>query len=76
LYESDYKFREIYLITTSADNEEGVVQTVINGLNGWIACLDKAQLCGYVDGGGVNNQNDVIKIPELFDKAYNMGKNI
>lgn len=76
LYVSDYKFREIYLITTSADNEEGVVQTVINGLNGWIACLDKAQLCGYVDGGGVNNPNDVIKIPELFDKAYNMGKNI
>jgi len=76
LYALDYKFREIYLITTSADNEEGVIQTVINGLNGWIACLNRAKLCGYVDGGGVNSANEINKFPELMEQAYYMGKGI
>ena len=76
LYEMDYKFREVYLITTSADGDEGVAQTVINGLNGWIACLDKAKFCGFVDGGGLNNSNDIYNKPDIMEKAYNMGKNI
>ncbi len=33
LFCSDYNFREIYLITTSADSSNAVVQTVINGVN-------------------------------------------
>ena len=76
LYELDYKFREVYLITTSADGSEGVIETVLNGLRGWLACLDKAKLCGYLDAGGVNDSNEIWNKPEIVEKAYNMGKNI
>ena len=76
LYEMDYKFREVYLITTSADDEEGVIQTVVNGLDGWIACLDKAKFSGCVEAGGLNKPNDVYNKPDVMEKAYNMEKNI
>lgn len=76
LYELDYKFREVYLITTSADNSEGVIDTVLSGLKGWLACLDKAKLCGYLDGGGVNDSGEVWNNAALTEQAYNMGKNI
>ena len=76
LYSADYKFREVYLITTSADGSEGVIKTVINGINGWLACFNGVKLCGYVDGGGVDNPNEIISNKELMEQAYNMGKNI
>lgn len=76
LYSADYKFREVYLITTSADGSKGVIKTVINGINGWLACFNGVKLCGYVDGGGVDNPNEIISNKELMEQAYNMGKNI
>jgi len=76
LFSADYKFREIYVITTSADTGENVVQTVINGVNGWIACFDGVKLCGYVNGAGLEAPNEAKENAELLKKAYNMGKNI
>ena len=76
LFISDYKFKEVYLITTSADDGEEAVQTVINGINGWIACFDDVKLCGYLGGGSVNKALEVNEYPELLEKAYNLGKNI
>ncbi len=76
LFCSDYNFREIYLITTSADSSNGVVQTVINGVNAWISCFNNVKLCGYVEGSALENPNDAAKHKDLLDKAYNMGMNI
>lgn len=76
LYSSDYKFREVYLITTSADNTKGVMQTVLNGVNGWIACFDGVEFCGGVEGGGLEDMGDVQNRADLLEAAYNMGKNI
>lgn len=76
LFSADYKFREIYVITTSADAGENVVQTVLNGVNGWIACFDKVKLCGYVNGAGLEDSNDANNHLNLLKEAYEMGKNI
>ena len=76
LFSSDYKFREIYLITTSADNSKGVIQTVINGLNGWISCFNNVKLSGYVDGVGLESPNEASSHKDLLEQAYNLGKNI
>lgn len=76
LFCSDYKFREVYLITASADDGDDVAQTVINGVNGWIACFDGVKFCGYVIGGGLNNPSDAENHPQLLQQAYNLGKNI
>ena len=76
LFATGHKFREIYVITTSADASDTVVQTVINGVNGWIACFDGVKLCGYVNGAGLEAPNDAKTNKNLLQKAYDMGKNM
>ena len=76
MFATGHKFSEVYVITTSADSSENVVQTVINGLNGWIACFDNVKLCGYINGAGLEAPNDAENSKELLQKAYEMGKNI
>ena len=76
LYATGKNFSEVYLITTSADNSKGVIQTVINGVNGWISCFNNVELKGYLEAGGLENPNDAQNRKDLLDAAYNMGKNI
>jgi multimeric flavodoxin WrbA len=76
LFALDKKFSEVYVITTSADSTSGVVQTVLNGVNGWIACFSNVQLKGYLEAGGLEAPSDVQSRQGLLEAAYNMGKNI
>ena len=76
LFACGHKFKEVYLITTSADASNGVIQTVMNGVNGWIACFNGVKLCGYVEGAGVETPNEVVQRQDLMEKTYLMGKNM
>ncbi|MBP3820293.1 flavodoxin family protein [bacterium] len=76
MFSSGKKFSEVYVITTSADNSPNVVQTVLNGVNGWIACFDGVQLKGFLNGSGLEAPNDANNNKQILEKAYNMGKNI
>ena len=73
LYNSNYAFRDIYLLTAAAEDGEGVDEGAIHGLNGWIACYEKAHLAGTVFAGGVNDAGDIKGHPALR-QAYEMGK--
>lgn len=75
LFTSDYAFRDIYLLTTAADTEEGTDARAISGLEGWIECFPKARLAGTVFAGGVNGIGE-IEDHEALNKAYDMGKSI
>lgn len=75
LYSSDYRFRDIYLLATAADEEESAMERAINGLQGWIACFEKARLAGTVFGGGVGAAGEIEGRPAL-KKAYEMGASI
>ena len=76
LYTSGKNFSEVYVITTSGDGSRGVSQTVLNGVNGWIACFSGVQLKGCLEAGGLNNPSEVQNRKDLLEHAYNMGKNI
>lgn len=76
LFTTGKNFTEVYVITTSADSEKGVVQTVLSGVNGWIACFDDVQLIGCLEAGGVDNPKEASARPDLMDRAFEMGKNI
>ena len=52
LYDSDYKFTDIYMLTTAAEDEPEVPNRAIGGLTGWIDCFDRAHLSGSVFAGG------------------------
>lgn len=75
LFPSDYAFRDIYLLTAAAEDEDGVDEGAIHGLNGWIACYEKAHLAGTVFAGGVNDAGDIKGHPAL-QAAYEMGKSV
>ncbi len=76
LFATGYNFRDIYVITTSADAAEGISETVLSGVRGWIACLPNTKLCGVIDGGGLEGPNEAASNLKLLESAYNMGKNI
>lgn len=75
LYSADYQFRDIYLLAAAAEEDENTVDSAVNGLNGWIACFEKARLAGTVFAGGVNVPGEIAGHPSL-NKAYEMGKAI
>ena len=75
LFTADYSFRDVYLLTTAADTENGTDVRAINGLEGWIECFPKARLAGTVSAGGVNGIGE-IEGHEALNKAYEMGKSI
>lgn len=75
LYGSDYRFRDIYMLTAAAEDEPEVPQRAISGLGGWIDCFERAHLRGTVFAGGVCNGGDVAGHHALRD-AYEMGKSI
>lgn len=73
LYGSDYRFRDVYLLTTAADHEENVPLRAENGLQGWIDCFPKANFAGTVFAGGVDAAG-TIKGHSALNRAYEMGK--
>lgn len=76
LFSTGKNFSEVYVITTSADSTRGISQTVLNGVNGWIACFSGVELKGCLEGGGLEGANEVQKRKDLLEQAYAMGKSI
>ena len=73
---SFYKFREVYLITTSIDDSKGVENRVVNGVQGWIDCFDNVKLKKVLSCAGAEGPNDVKNMPKLLKKAYELGRKI
>ena len=75
LYGSDYRFRQIYLLTAAAEDEIDVPSRAIEGLGGWIACFPEARFAGHVFAGGVTAMGDIAHHKALVD-AYELGRSI
>lgn len=75
MYEQDYKFRDIYLLTTAAEDEASVPQRAEAGLTGWIDCYPKAHLAGSLFCGGVNEPNE-IKGNAKLQEAFELGQSV
>lgn len=75
LYSSDYRFRDIYMLTCAAEDEAHVPERAVEGLNGWIDCFEKARLAGTVFAGGVGAPGEASGHPSL-KKAYETGASI
>ena len=75
LYDSDYAFTDVYLLTAAAEDEDGVDSRAITGLEGWIACFERARLAGTVFAGGVTAPGDV-QGHKALEAAYEMGRKV
>ncbi len=76
LYTSDYKFRDIYMIATAADDSETTFDKAYSGLQGWVDCFENAELKGIVTGGGVDEAGSVNDFVEIKNKAYELGRGL
>ncbi|MCD8237104.1 MAG: flavodoxin family protein [Prevotellaceae bacterium] len=75
MYSLDYKFREVYLLTTAAEDEPEVPKRVEAGLTGWIDCYPKSRLAGTLFCGGVNDPHEIEGNKKL-QEAYELGRNV
>lgn len=76
LFPQDNKFRDVYLITASADASAQASEIAKNALSGWISCFEQSRLCGLLSGGGVNDAGEALSHSDLLKKAYELGQNI
>ena len=75
MYPLDYKFRDVYLLTTAAENEEETPKRAETGLTGWIDCYPKSRLAGTLFCGGVNDPREIEGNNKL-QEAFDLGKAI
>lgn len=73
MYPMDYKFRDVYLLTTAAEDEPEVPQRAETGLTGWIDCYPKSRLAGTLFCGGVDAPRTIEGNAKL-QEAYEMGR--
>ena len=75
MYEQDYQFRDVYLLTTAAEDEAETPKRAEMGLTGWTDCYPKSRLAATLFCGGVNDAREIKGNPNLLE-AYEIGKNI
>ena len=76
LYASDYKFRNVYLVATAAENDDSAVDKTITNLEGWVECFPKAKLQGVLRGVRLEEPLDAKNNKALLEKAYLFAQNI
>ena len=76
IYPVEYCFREVYLLTTAAVDDETVPQGAVTGIQGWIDVFNKAQLKGVIRGVGIDGVGEIHKHPEVLAQTYEMGRNV
>lgn len=75
LYGSDYRFTDVYMLTSAAEDDTYVPERAIAGLQGWIDCFERAHLAGSVFAGGVSAPGDIAGHKALA-AAYTLGRSV
>ncbi len=76
LYESNYHFRDIYLIATAAEEEKDTFDRAYQGLQGWVDCFPEASLKGIVKGYGISDPRSAEDHREVMKEAYELGRKL
>ena len=76
LYPQEYRFRDVYLMTTSAEEGNEVIEKAVGGINGWVDCFEKATFAGVFNGGGLNDMGEAATKPAMLKGAYTFGETL
>lgn len=76
LYSTDYRFRNIYMLSVATDDAEDVPEKALSGLHGWVKCFPKAELCGSLFCGGITDPEEASGKKEELEEAYLFGKRL
>ncbi|MBP5296433.1 MAG: flavodoxin family protein [Bacteriovoracaceae bacterium] len=69
----EIKHKDFYFIMTSAEDSPDVMHGTLEGLRGFLACLDDVQEKGIIAAKGVYQKGEVLNHPAMH-KALAMGK--
>lgn len=75
LYDSDYRFRDIYMLSSATEDLPEVPKRAEAGLTGWVDCFERADLAGTLFAGGVTDQGD-IRGHKALEEAYRLGRSV
>lgn len=75
MFPKDYRFRDVYLLTTAAEDDAKVPARAESGLQGWIDCFGKSALKGHLFCGGVGGPNGIAGNAKL-QEAYRLGESV
>lgn len=75
LYGRNNRFKKVYLLATSAEDDRAAMDGSIKDVQGWIDCFDGVSLAGVVYGTGANEKGEIKNTPAPAE-AYAMGKNL
>ncbi|MCR4578365.1 MAG: flavodoxin family protein [Clostridiales bacterium] len=76
LYPSDYRFRNVYILATAAEDEKTTPEKAISGLQGWVDCFEKATLAGALFCGGISDPEEAAHRETELEEAYAFGKSL
>lgn len=76
IYSMDYKFKDIYVISTAAEDEVRTFKGIKEDIKGFVDCYEGTKVKGTLFAGGLEKPNDAKKDKELLKKAYEMGRKI
>ena len=75
MFSLDYKFRDVYILSTAAEDEPEVPKRAEAGLTGWIDCYPECHLAGTLFCGGVVAPR-TIEGNKKLQEAYELGKSV
>ena len=75
LYVRKNRFKKVYLLATSAENDKSAMEGCIKDVQGFIDCYDGAELAGVVYGTGVDAAGEILNT-SAPQEAYNAGKTV
>lgn len=75
MYRMDYQFRDVYLLTTAAEDEPETPRRAEMGLTGWIDCYPKSRLAATLFCGGVDEARTIAGNAKL-QEAYKLGEQV
>lgn len=75
LFPADYKFRDVYLLATAAEDESTTLEGTEKALQGWVDCFELSTLKGTVFAGGVNEKGEIAGHKAL-KQAFEMGRSV
>jgi multimeric flavodoxin WrbA len=76
LFAKDYRFREVFLLTTAADPQESAMDGVAQGLQGWLDCFPKARLAGELRGTGLTGPGEARQNGSLLQRTRELGRSV
>ena len=76
VYNMDYKFKDIYVISTAAEDEKRTFKGISEDIKGFIDCYEGVKLKNKLYAGGLEKGGDVKMRTDLLKKAYEMGLKI